>query len=137
VLWQTIVPTPTIGVHRGTRNNDIAYERYKVCARRVRNVSHSEASETFWLTNLNGDRYDRFGSAAPPLPAVLDATEQGFVNLHVTRQTLSFGTHHRNPEPLKHGPRHTIPGAKRTLEGFRRQPILGGGQVPSGLEPGD
>lgn len=123
-LWQDYIAgcrgrDPDIRVHHGTSSNDVAHERHEVRARGIRYVPHPESTEPFGIENLDRNNDDRLGGPASTLASALDAANQGLIDLDHARQGLPLGAYHSHPEPLKHGPCHAVPDAKRPFQGLR------------------
>ena len=135
VPWQVVVAAPPVSADSRTRGNDGANEGHEVVGGGVGHVAHPDPTEALGVEHLDGDHHHRLGGAATALAATLHTADQGLIDLDITGEPRALGTHHRHAEPLKHGPRYAIPDAKRPFESLRGQPVLGGGQVPCGLEP--
>lgn len=102
VIGQSGVATPSIGVYLAAGGHCVANERYQISPECVRNMAHPHPSKTSGLLYLYGDQNYAFIGTSAPFPALLDTSDQCFINFHFTRQPFTFGTHHCNSVTLQH-----------------------------------
>ena len=137
LVRQTVIPYPAICAHHAAGGHCVTNEGYQVGSRCVGHMPHSYTPEAFGLFHLHSDQYDACFGAASTFSARFDASDQSFVNFHLTRQPSSFGPHHGHSVALQHRPRYSIAGSHcaRAFERFSRYTVLCRCYVPGGFEP--
>jgi hypothetical protein len=122
-------------MHIRSLGHNVTDKWLEIRAGGIWNMTHSNSPKSHGLLDLDSYDYDWFAGSAPPLPSSLDSTYQSLVDLDRSRQPFTLATHHRYAKSLKHRPRRPVAGAERSLQGFCREAILGGRQMPGGFKP--
>ena len=99
-------------------------------------MAHAHAPEAPGLLDLDGDHDDGLAAPAPALAATDDATHEGLIDLDRSRESLALAAHHRHAVALQQRPGSPVAGTQGALQGRGRETVLGGRQMPGGLEPG-
>ena len=99
-------------------------------------MTHSNSPKSLSLLDLDRYHDDGLAGTAPALPSTLDSAHDGLIDLDRSRQPFSLATHHRYAVSLEHRPRRSVAGVQRPLQGFSREAVLRGRQMPGGFKPG-
>jgi hypothetical protein len=127
------------GAHRASsrgRDRPTRKAWVEIRSRGIGNMPQSHAPNS--LSRLDLDRYHDEGRAgpAPALPSTRDSTTDGLVALARSRQPFSRAPPHRYAVSLEHRPHRSGAGALRPRQGFSREAVRGGRQMPGGFTPG-
>ena len=134
---QAVIAGPAVGDDAAARLDAAGHERAEPGAGRVRQHGHPAPADAFRLADLDRDAgQDLLAGLPPAAQAVLLPADERLVHLHRPGQPAASRPHQRRPQPVQHRPGRLI-GAdlQGPLQIPGRDPVLGSGEQPAGMEP--
>ena len=136
VPHQAVVPRPAVRAHGRSLSDDVAYKGFQAGAGGIGEMAHPHSPEAPGLLDLDGDHDHGFAGPAPTLAAMHDASHEGLIDLDRSRKPFALAAHHRHAVALEQRPGGSVAGTHGALHGRGRETVLGGREMPGGLEPG-